>query len=218
MIANSSVEPRFTTLASVSIAALIISFFCAPVCAEKEKSGGSFGVAPRAIVAQAPTESSRSAAISTLKYDDDRPEGKRSIAGTGLMIHFVKPAAQYQLKSLRIHCARYGMPVAPDEDVKFSIVSDDGATVLHTELIPYSKFKRGEPEWTTIGFKNAVDIPEQFWVVAEFNAERTKGVYVSYDTSTGGKHSKTGLPGQESRNVTTGGDWMIQAILLASKP
>jgi hypothetical protein len=38
-------------------------------------------------------------------------------------------------------------------------------------------------------------------------------VYVSFDTSTGGQHSKTGVPGGESQAVTTGGDWMVQALL-----
>jgi hypothetical protein len=36
---------------------------------------------------------------------------------------------------------------------------------------------------------------------------------VSYDTSTEGKHSKIGLPGQEAADVDFGGDWMIQVEL-----
>lgn len=148
-----------------------------------------------------------------LKYDDGKPDGKKSIAGTGEMIHFVAPEKSLKLKSLRLHCARYGTPKAPNEDVDFSIISDDEATVLHTELVPYSRFKRGESRWTTIEFKEPVDVPEKFWIVVDFNAEQTKGVYLSYDTRTGGKHSKTGVPGGESKPVTTGGDWMIQAVL-----
>jgi len=57
------------------------------------------------------------------------------------------------------------------------------------------------------------DMPQTFWVVLEFNAERTKGVYVSFDTSTGGEHSMVGLPGREAAKASTGGDWMIRAVL-----
>lgn len=153
-------------------------------------------------------------ADSILKYDDGKPDGKKSIAGTGQMIRFVAPEQNLKLKSLRLHCARYGTSKAPNEDVDVSIVSDDEATVLHTELVPYSRFKRGESRWTMIEFKEPVEVPEKFWIVVDFNAEQTKGVYLSFDTSSGGKHSKIGVPGGESKPVTTGGDWMIQSELI----
>jgi hypothetical protein len=46
----------------------------------------------------------------------------------------------------------------------------------------------------------------------DFKAHQTKGVYVSYDSSTGGKHSKVGLPGQDSKTFADG-EWMIRALL-----
>lgn len=159
--------------------------------------------------AEEPSEQSKT----VLKYDDDKPDGKRSIAGSGEMIHFELPDQTQKLKSLRMHCSRYGYPKPPKEDVKIYLLSDDEATVVHTELVPYAKFQRGENQWTTITFKMPVEVPEKFWVTVDFNAEQTKGVYLSFDTSTEGKHSKTGLPGQESKPVATSGDWMIQAVL-----
>lgn len=160
-----------------------------------------------------PAGGSKDAASLILKYDDGKPDGKKSIAGTGEMIHFTAPDANHKLKSLRLHCARYGTSKPPNEDVDISILSDDEQTVLHTEMVPYSRFKRGESRWTPIEFKTPVEVPEKFWIVVDFNAEQTKGVYLSYDTSTEGQHSKTGVPGGESKPVTTGGDWMIQAVL-----
>lgn len=154
--------------------------------------------------------------VLTLKYDDGKPDGKKSIAGTGEAIRFKLPDKSQKLRSLRIHCARYGTPQAPAEDAEISIVSEDGAEVVHTEMVPYAKFKRGESQWTTIQFEEPVETPETFWVILQFNAEATKGVYVSFDTSTGGANSKTGVPGGEFKDVNTGGDWMVQAIL--SKP
>jgi hypothetical protein len=148
-----------------------------------------------------------------VKYGDGKADGKKSIAGAGEMIEFTIPNETQRLAGIRVHCARYGYPQAPDEDVEISLVSQEETDVLHTELVPYSKFKRGDSRWTTIKFKEPVEVPPTFWLILDFNAERTKGVYISYDTSTGGKHSRTGLPGGESKAVRFGGDWMVQAML-----
>ena len=78
-----------------------------------------------------------------VKYGDGKPDGKKSIAGTGEMIRFVLPNEHQELKGLRIHCARYGYPKAPDEEVEIFVVTDDESDVVHTELVPYAKFKRG---------------------------------------------------------------------------
>jgi hypothetical protein len=64
-----------------------------------------------------------------------------------------------------------------------------------------------------IDFAKPRVVPKTFWVALDFRAHRTKGVYVSYDTSTGGEHSQTGLPGFPARPVDSGGDWMIQVRL-----
>jgi hypothetical protein len=52
-----------------------------------------------------------------------------------------------------------------------------------------------------------------FWIALDFRAHQTKGVYVSYDTSSGGRHSLVGLPGVPMARPRFGGDWMIEAIL-----
>jgi hypothetical protein len=150
---------------------------------------------------------------SVLKYGDGKADGKKSIAGTGEMIEFALPHTSQKLEGIRVHCARYGHPQAPDEEVDISLVSHDEVNLIHTELVPYAKFKRGDARWTTIKFEEPVEVPEEFWVIMDFNAERTKGVYVSFDTSTKGKHSKTGVPGGESQAVSFSGDWMVQAML-----
>lgn len=154
--------------------------------------------------------------VTILKYGDGKPDDKKSIAGTGEMIRFELPDETQKLLSLRIHCARYGTPQPPKESAEFSIVSEDGSEIIHQEDVPYSSFKRGVSRWTTIRFQEPVEVPKAFWVILDFDAHQTKGVYVSYDTSTGGKHSRTGVPGGETKEVNTGGDWMIRAIL--SKP
>lgn len=62
-------------------------------------------------------------------------------------------------------------------------------------------------------FKKPVEVPNTFWIALDFRAHRTKGVYVSYDTSTGTQHSKTGIPGRQTKDVDFGGDWMIRVDL-----
>src|SRR5262249_45410262 len=116
------------------------------------------------------------------------------------------------LTSLKIHGSRYGQPQAPRESFLIYFLSLDQKRILHTEMAPYSLFKRGASEWVEVRFDPPVSgLPTTFWVVLDFLAAQTKGVYVSFDTSTKGKFSRTGLPGMPSADVNFGGDWMIQA-------
>jgi hypothetical protein len=153
--------------------------------------------------------------VLALKYGDGKPDGKKSIAGAGEMIRFAMPEGQSNdLKAVRIHGARYGYPRPPDEDVEINILSEDMTELLHTELVPYRLFKRqAEPRWMMIPFAEPVDVPGVFWIVLNFNAEATKGVYVSYDTSTNGEYSRVGFNDQDAEETEFKGDWMVQAML-----
>lgn len=150
-----------------------------------------------------------------LKYGDGEADGKKSIAGAGEMIQFSLPEGQENdLKAIRVFAARYGYPQPPKEDVEITILNEDMTDEIHKELVPYSLFKRqAEPRWTTVPFDESVDVPGTFWVVLNFNAERTKGVYVGYDTSTGGEHSRVGFNDQDAKDTDFRGDWMVQAVL-----
>lgn len=153
------------------------------------------------------------ATVSVLKYGDAKADGKKSLGGSGEMIKFTLPSAGQKVVGIRIHGSRYGLPQAPKEDFLIYILSEDMSEILHTEKAPYSLFHRGENKWGKVRFKKPYEVPETFWVVLDFKAHQTKGVFVSFDTSTKGEHSKTGLPGQEASDVTFGGDWMIQVDL-----
>jgi hypothetical protein len=80
-------------------------------------------------------------------------------------------------------------------------------------MAPYSLFKRGPEAWVAVSFERPIDLPKTFWVALDFRATQSKGVYVSFDTSTGGKHSRVGLAGARTSKVNFGGDWMIEATL-----
>jgi RNA polymerase sigma-70 factor (ECF subfamily) len=150
-----------------------------------------------------------------LKYGDGKPDGKKSIAGSGEMIRFQLPKGQNNaLKALRIHGSRYGYPKPPKEDVEITILSEDMKEPVHTELVPYALFKRQqEGRWMQVPFEEPVEVPATFWVVLNFNAEATKGVYVSFDTSTKGEHSRVGFNDQDAKETEFKGDWMVQAVL-----
>ena len=114
------------------------------------------------------------------------------------------------MAGISIHGSRYGYPQAPDEDFLIYILNEDRNEVLHTEMAPYKLFERGEEKWVRVNFKKPREVPKIFWVVLDFRAGRTKGVYVSYDTRTRGKYSKSGLPGLKTKDVDFDGDWMIR--------
>jgi len=148
-----------------------------------------------------------------LKYGDNKADGRKSIAGAGEMIRFELTVETAMAKAVRVHGSRYGYPQAPKEDFEVTILSADMKEVLHTELIPYSIFKRSKSRWTYLPFKSAVAVPQQFWIVLDFNAEAKKGVYVSYDTSTKGKYSRVGTTDENARETDFAGDWMVQVLL-----
>jgi hypothetical protein len=154
-----------------------------------------------------------------LKYGDGKADGKKSYGGSGQMIRFELPAGVSKVRGIKIHGSRYGLPKAPDEDIEIAFLSDDQEEVLATEAAPYKLFRRGRELWVRINFDEPVELPPKFWIALNFNAAQTKGVYVSYDTSTKGEYSRAGLVGDDDPPKPTdfGGDWMVQVLLDRSK-
>jgi hypothetical protein len=150
-----------------------------------------------------------------LSYGDGKADGKKSYGGNGHMIRFELPEGVTKVRGIRIHGSRYGLPQAPDEDFEMTFLSDDREEILDSQAAPYRLFKRGKEAWVRVMFDKEVELPEKFWVALNFNAHQTKGVYVSYDTSTKSEHSRVGLPGDEEEPKETdfGGDWMVQVML-----
>ncbi|MEX0613553.1 MAG: TlpA disulfide reductase family protein, partial [Pirellulales bacterium] len=154
-----------------------------------------------------------------LAYGDGKADGKKSYGGSGHLIRFELPEGVTKVRGIRIHSSRYGYPQAPDENAEITFLSDDRGETLHSEATPYHLFKRGKESWVRVMFDKEVELPEKFWVALNFNAQQTKGVYVSYDTSTKGEYSRVGLPGDEEEPKKTdfNGDWMVQLMLTRPK-
>ncbi len=152
------------------------------------------------------------AQTASVKSGGGRADGKQSLGGSGEMIEFTLPTETAKITGVRIHGSRYGTPEAPKESFLIFFLDHGEKRILHTEMAPYSLFERGPEKWVTISFDRPIDLPSKFWVVLDFRANQYKGVYVSYDTSTGGRHSRIGLPGTPATEPKFGGDWMIELI------
>jgi len=148
-----------------------------------------------------------------VKYGDGEADGKQSLGGSGEMIQFELPTKTAKVAGLRIHGSRYGTPQAPNESFLIYFLNEDRSQVSAVQMAPYASFERGEQQWVTIAFDQPMSVPQRCWVVLDFRAGPTKGVYVSYDTSSGGKHSLIGLPGTATNEPKHGGDWMIEALV-----
>ncbi len=148
----------------------------------------------------------------TLKYGDSQVDGKKSLGGSGEMIRFTLPANS-KVIGTRIHGSRYGAPETPNESFLIYFLNQDLSEVVRTEMAPYSMFERGGEKWVEVKFQRGIEVPKEFWVALDFRAGPRKGVYVSYDTSTGGKNSRVGLPGIEAKETDFAGDWMIEVLL-----
>ena len=144
---------------------------------------------------------------------DVKPDGKRSLGGSGEMIQLQLPPENRTLTGIEIHGSRYGTPTPPKEKFLIYVLSSDESAVIATRMAPYSLFERGEEKWVAVKFNRPLEYPKDSWIVLDFRAGRTKGVYVSYDSDTEGNRSRIGLPGIESRETGFQGDWMIRPLV-----
>ena len=141
-----------------------------------------------------------------LANDDGKPAGKKSFP-RGHAAGFEAPEGQWYLTSVRIHGTRYGYPAPPKEDFHITLC-DEGFKKIADFAYAYKKFQKGSSKWVTLRTK-PTEVPRKFVICADFNAERTKGVYVSHDAK--GK-SLVGRPGRKA-GAFTGGDWLIRVTI-----
>ncbi|QDT89099.1 hypothetical protein [Gimesia algae] len=139
--------------------------------------------------------------------------GKKSLGGSGEMIQLNLPAEQRELSGIRIHGSRYGTAKPPQEQFLIYVLNQDLTEVVATEMAPYALFERGAEQWVEIKFPRPITVPADAWVIVDFRAGRTKGVYVSYDDSTEGSRSRIGLPGIEPKPTGFSGNWMIEPLV-----
>jgi hypothetical protein len=186
LLVDSNVAPESGTKTSLS------SVYCLSPADEEADHETQLYFSSRHAVLGLITEPALAQAA-TSNLGDGRADGKQSLGGSGEMIEFTLPgekAKSTRIAGLRIHGSRSGTPQAPNESFLIFFLDQEGKRILHTEMAPYSLFERGAEKWVTVSFDRPIDLPRKFWVALDFRATQRKGVYVSYDTSTGGKHSR----------------------------
>lgn len=159
----------------------------------------------------APQEAAIPADATRLSYVDDTAESKRSYSDTGFGVAFTRPSKGRYLVAVQMFASRYGMPQAPQEDFHVYVIGPD-KKVIQDVPCPYGLIERGQERWYTIPIPH-VEVPEDFLVAFNFNAQRTKGIYLGIDQDVKQTHSFTGLPQEGYQPVKEPIEWMVRAYV-----
>ncbi len=207
--------PRWCWLTAAMLALLMLPGAMPTAAAQTDDKTEKPNTTQSALPAKESTATVASDAATILKYGDGKADGKQSYGGDGHLIRFELPKGVTKIRGLRIHGSRYGVAQAPNENFEITFLNEDRSETLDSVEAPYRLFKRGKENWVRVLFEKEIELPPVFWIALNFNAHQTKGVYVSYDTSTEGKYSRSGLPGDEEEPKETKfkGDWMVQVML-----
>ncbi|MBN1420415.1 MAG: hypothetical protein JXP34_16680 [Planctomycetes bacterium] len=150
------------------------------------------------------------ASAKVLAYDDDKADGKRSMAGDGHAVLFAAPSGEWYLSKIAIHGSLYGANYDPARTFFHVFVCDPRMRVAARSSHPYSLFPGGDPTWVDVEVP-PIRVAGKFFVLVVFNPTATKGVYVSLDASKGGT-SMTAMPERPGKALKDEG-WMIRATL-----
>jgi hypothetical protein len=157
-----------------------------------------------------------------LRGDDDAPDGKKSIAGSGHLRRFTAPddakpggnadktaATDYYLTAVHIHAARYG-PAQPPPTQFDVALCDEQNRVIATFKFAYAAVPRAaNAQWVRLALPAPTRLPKDFIVGVSFKPTASSGIFMSLDNSTSGQ-SQTGLPGKNATPLKDA-DWMIRA-------
>jgi RNA polymerase sigma-70 factor (ECF subfamily) len=148
--------------------------------------------------------------VAALAGDDGKPDGKKSIAGSGHARLFQVPGpGRWYLRAVSVYGARYGRSPAPKRDFDLALCDKDLRPVASWK-VPYAKFKYGREEWVRLEVEPTL-VPDEFTACVAFQPTATEGVFVSFDSGSTG-HSLTGTPGKAGAEFKQG-DWMIRVEL-----
>jgi len=144
-----------------------------------------------------------------LGHDDGKQDNRRSTAGSGHAVAFVRPGDTFAVSEVRVHGSRYGGRYDPFLTVARVSVCDGDMRPLAQAFVDYSAWKTGRADWVDVAV-GPVLVPERFYALVEFFPTQTKGVYMSIDESAGG-HSYSASVGKLGTRLSNGG-WMIRVV------
>ena len=135
-----------------------------------------------------------------LAHDDGKADAKRSTAGTGHAVLFVREDEDFAVTAVRVHGSRYGGQYDPAYALARVSLCDESMEPFAQAFEPYASWKVGAPDWIDVPIGPA-RVPERFYAVVEFFPTQTKGIYLSVDTDASGS-SFAGEPGSSSVRTT----------------
>lgn len=142
-----------------------------------------------------------------LSHDDGSMASKASFGGGGHAVKFAVDGDSWYVTSVSLHGSRYGEARPPRENFTVWICGEDFKPIA-TFQFPYSSYTRGAPAWKAFRIR-PTHVPAKFIVCFGFNAQATKGVFVSYDAQ-GSGNSLMGVPGSLEPRPFAKGDWLIR--------
>jgi len=153
----------------------------------------------------APADLSGKSAI--LAPDDGSAEDQLSLGGSAMGHAFAATAPEQYLRAVSVFGSRYGNQPGLEFDV---VLCDADYRPIAMWAKPYSIFAPGDKQWVRVEVP-PTRVPERFYVVVNFHATGSNGIYVGIDQDTSGA-SVQGLPGTAPK-PRTDGNWMIRAEL-----
>ena len=152
-----------------------------------------------------------------LARDDGKMESKRTLAGSGHIVSFDRPAGQWQVRAVRVFGVRSKGAYDPAATFVTVTVMDEKLAPLGQAKVPCETFKLGEPAWVEVPFEKPIEAPARFKVAVVVDPAAPKGIYVGF-SAVKASASGTGLPGGTETPFTAGKDWMVRAILTGEAP
>ncbi|MFH2002559.1 MAG: hypothetical protein ABIK28_23000 [Planctomycetota bacterium] len=141
-----------------------------------------------------------------LKHDDGKQDDKRSMAGMAQAVRFERPSGDYVIDEIQIYGEQYG-DGDPLLDVAKIYICDSELVPLSSIDAPFENFRRGKADWAKVKMR-PIQPPETFFVLVNFLASATRGVYMGIDDSAS-ENSFTALPRGTLKKFDKG-NWMIR--------
>jgi len=144
-----------------------------------------------------------------LCYDDGVYDGMRSMAGSGHAVRFSAPKGA-KLEKVKLMGARYGLQHS-SSTFRVTVLNSNFNEIKFFEF-PFTKYtQRGEPLYWVEFDMLELEVPEEFYVLFDFDPTATDGVYVGFNAHSTG-NSFSALPGGHIKPFREG-DWMIRTLL-----
>lgn len=163
-----------------------------------------------------------SADEAVLRYDDDGPDGKQSLGGSGHVMRFDPPTDdQWYVTQVDVCASQYGGGYDPQTTFCLAHICSIDMQALGEGKAPYSSWPTGaKQQWGSIEMPG-VPVRGPFHVIASPGSLQYRGLFVAWDVSSADPNdlrSGSGAPGQPPKPPRQPLEWMIRVTLTDEPP